>query len=73
VTEAGKALNRDFGGDIAAAYERAIAAISASRNFWGRFADIPEQEFDTAATVTNHPAGNHYTNRPSCSGDRHVP
>jgi wobble nucleotide-excising tRNase len=51
VTEAGKALNRDFGGDIAAAYERAIAAISASRNFWGRFADIPEQEFDTAATV----------------------
>ncbi|ABL71401.1 MULTISPECIES: AAA family ATPase [Paracoccus] len=51
VTEAGKALTRDFGGDIAAAYERAIAAISESRNFWGRFADIPEQEFDTAATV----------------------
>ncbi len=51
VTEAGKALNRDFGGDITAAYERAIAQLNEARNFWGRFTDIPEQEFDTAATV----------------------
>lgn len=51
VAEAGKAINRDFGGDIAAAYERAIAKINESSKFWSRFAEIPEQKFDTAATV----------------------
>lgn len=51
VTEKGKSLNRDFGGDVAAAYERAIARLNESRNFWSRFADIPAQTFDTAATV----------------------
>lgn len=51
VTEQGQALNRDFGGDIPAAYERAIAQLNESRNFWARFTEIPEREFDTAATV----------------------
>lgn len=51
VAEAGKALGNDFGGDVAAAYERAIAHLNECRNFWGRFTEIPEQEFDTAATV----------------------
>ena len=51
VTEAGKALSRDFGGEIAAAYERAIAHLNESRNFWSRFTEVPESNFDTAATV----------------------
>lgn len=51
VTEWGKTLNHDFGGDVAAAYERAIARLNETRTFWSRFADIPEQTFDTAATV----------------------
>lgn len=51
VTERGKALNHDFGGDVAAAYERAIARLNETRSFWSRFSDIPEQTFDTAATV----------------------
>lgn len=51
VTEAGQALNRDFGGDSAAAYERAVAHINDTRNFWSRFTDIPDHRFDTAATV----------------------
>lgn len=51
VAERGKALNHGFGDDVAAAYERAIARLNEARTFWSRFADMPEQTFDTAATV----------------------
>lgn len=51
VVESGKALNHDFGGDVAAAYERAIARLNEARNFWSRFTNIPEWTVDTAATV----------------------
>lgn len=51
VTTAGQALARDFGGDVSAAYERAIAKMAQARVFWSRFMDMQEMEFDTAATV----------------------
>ena len=51
ITGTGKAVNSDFGGDVAAAYERAIAKVNELRGFWSKFIDVPSVTFDTAATV----------------------
>lgn len=42
-------LNREHGGDVSAAFERAIRVWGERRQFWSRFCDVPEVALDTAA------------------------
>ncbi len=51
VADVGTRLNRDFGADVAAGYERGIARINETKIFWNRFEEMPELTFDTAALV----------------------
>ncbi|MAU40156.1 MAG: hypothetical protein CMF31_00875 [Kordiimonas sp.] len=51
ITGTGKSLSKNFGDNIPAAYERAIAGVNEAKNFWSKFVDIPEVTFDTAETV----------------------
>ncbi len=42
---------RTHGGDVPAAFERAVRVGVECRLFWARFSDVPELAFDTAAVV----------------------
>src|SRR5262249_27637095 len=42
------AINRFHAGDTLAAFERAVRVCSERKQFWSRFADIPEVSLDTA-------------------------
>jgi wobble nucleotide-excising tRNase len=48
VTEALATVNRQHGGDISSAFERAIRVTGERRQFWSRFCDAPEVVVDTA-------------------------
>ena len=43
--------NRTHGGDLAAAFERAVRVAVERRQFWSRFSDVPEISIDTATIV----------------------
>lgn len=51
VAEAVAANARTHGGDIPAAFERAVRIAVEGRQFWARFCDVPEIAVDTAAVV----------------------
>lgn len=51
IADTGKLVNSNFGGDIPAAYERAVARTNEIKNFWSKFIDIPTIVFDTAELV----------------------
>ena len=51
ITETGKAINRDFGEAIPAAFERSVRRIIEAREFWSSFTEVPEIEVDTASIV----------------------
>ncbi len=48
INEAGKGINTAHGGDVPAAFERAVRVAAENRNFWREFADIPNIGVDTA-------------------------
>jgi wobble nucleotide-excising tRNase len=43
-----KAVNAAHGGDAPAAFERAVRVAIQQREFWGKFAEVPEVNIDTA-------------------------
>lgn len=49
VSEALTNINRAHGGDVPAAFERAVRVAVERRQFWSRFCDVPEIAVDTAA------------------------
>lgn len=51
VTEAGANNTRTHGGDVPAAFERAVRVAVERRLFWSRFCDVPDVGVDTAAVV----------------------
>lgn len=51
VAEAMAANTRTHGGDIPAAFERAVRVAVEGRQFWARFCDVPEIAVDTATVV----------------------
>lgn len=51
IIEAGQGINATHGGDVPAAFERAIRIAVESREFWRVFTDIPDIDVDTAAIV----------------------
>lgn len=51
IADAIVANTRTHGGDIPAAFERAIRVAVERRQFWARFCDVPEVSIDTAAVV----------------------
>lgn len=44
-----RAITTQHGGDVPAAFERAVRVASQRREFWSRFAEVPEVNIDTAA------------------------
>jgi len=48
VSETLVAINRAHGGDVPAAFERAVRITGERRQFWAQFCDVPEVTFDTA-------------------------
>jgi wobble nucleotide-excising tRNase len=48
VSETLAAINRAHGGDVPAAFERAVRITGERRQFWSRFCDVPDAVFDTA-------------------------
>lgn len=48
VTDALASANRVHGGDVLAAFERALRVYGERQQFWSRFCDIPEVALDTA-------------------------
>jgi wobble nucleotide-excising tRNase len=49
ITEAGQGINTVHGGDVPAAFERAIRVAVENREFWRAFTDVPDIDVDTAA------------------------
>ncbi|QGN00030.1 AAA family ATPase [Methylocystis parvus] len=49
IKDTGQAINTSHGGEVRAAFERAIRVASENREFWRAFTSIPEVEIDTAA------------------------
>jgi wobble nucleotide-excising tRNase len=49
ITEVGQGINTVHGGDVPAAFERAVRVAIQNRNFWRDFIDVPEIEDDTVA------------------------
>jgi wobble nucleotide-excising tRNase len=49
VEDAVATLDRGHGGDVPAAFERAVRVAVERRQFWARFCEIPEVALDTAA------------------------
>lgn len=47
VTQTGQRINTTHGGEVPAAFERAIRIAAQGRNFWNAFIDIPEVDMDT--------------------------
>jgi wobble nucleotide-excising tRNase len=52
VSTALASVNRAHGGDVPAAFERAVRITAETRQFWARFCEIPDINLDTAAIVT---------------------
>ena len=48
VSETLAAVNRAHGGDVPAAFERAVRITGERRQFWSQFCDVPDVTFDTA-------------------------
>lgn len=51
ITEVGQGINAAHGGDVPAAFERAVRVAIECREFWHPFTDIPDIDVDTAAIV----------------------
>lgn len=51
ITEVGQGINATHGGDVPAAFERAVRVAIEGREFWRPFTDIPDIDVDTAAVV----------------------
>lgn len=51
ITEVGQGINTTHGGDVPAAFERAVRVAIEGREFWRPFTDIPDIDVDTAAIV----------------------
>ncbi|MGX7742327.1 AAA family ATPase [Rhodopseudomonas parapalustris] len=48
ITAAGRGIHAAHGGDIPAAFERAVRVAVQNREFWSEFTDVPEIDLDTA-------------------------
>ena len=51
INQIGKGINTTHGGDVPAAFERAVRVAVENREFWRPFTDIPDIDMDTAAIV----------------------
>lgn len=51
IIEAGQGIHITHGGDVPAAFERAVRIAVQGRTFWNAFTDVPEVEIDTAAVL----------------------
>ncbi|WP_249142964.1 AAA family ATPase [Bradyrhizobium liaoningense] len=51
INDSGLAINATHGGEIPAAFERAVRVAGETRTFWSAFTDIPEFNVDTAAIL----------------------
>ena len=49
ITATGQGINTTHGGDMPAAFERAVRIAGESREFWRPFTDVPDIDVDTAA------------------------
>lgn len=49
ITRVGQGLNVAHGGDVLAAFERAIRVTTQTREFWHSFTDVPDIDVNTAA------------------------
>ena len=48
ITETGQGINTTHGGDVPAAFERAVRVAVENREFWRPFTDVPDIDVDTA-------------------------
>ncbi len=48
ITDTGQSINAIHGGEVAAAFERAVRVAVENRNFWKSFTEVPEIAVDTA-------------------------
>ena len=53
VSETLAAINRAHGGDVPAAFERAVRITGERRQFWSQFCDVPDATLDTATIARN--------------------
>ena len=51
INQTGQGINTTHGGDVPAAFERAVRVAVENREFWRSFTDIPAIDVDTAAIV----------------------
>ena len=51
ITQTGQGINTVHGGEMPAAFERAVRIAADGRTFWNAFTDIPEIAVDTAAVL----------------------
>ena len=51
VNQTGQGINTTHGGDVPAAFERAVRVAVENSGFWRSFTDVPEMNVDTAAIV----------------------
>lgn len=51
INQTGKGINTTHGGDVPAAFERAVRVAVENREFWRSFTDVPDIDVDTAAIV----------------------
>lgn len=49
IKEVGQGINTTHGGDVPAAFERAVRVAVENREFWGAFTNVPDIDVDTAA------------------------
>lgn len=53
IVEVGQGTSAAHGGEIQAAFERAVRVAVQAREFWGGFMDVPDFDLDTAAILRN--------------------
>lgn len=51
ITQTGQGINSTHGGEVPAAFERAVRVANQGRTFWNAFTDIPQVDVDTAAVL----------------------
>jgi wobble nucleotide-excising tRNase len=51
IAEAGQGINTTHGGDVPAAFERAVRVAVENREFWSAFTDVPDIHVDTASVA----------------------
>lgn len=51
INEAGQGINTHHGGEVPAAFERAVRIASQGRTFWNAFTEVPEVQVDTASVM----------------------